>query len=98
MKEYEPPQTAITPNPAPGKVPVSAYIMAVISGVFVTFGVMIISAFSHLFVGDLIRTAPKPVIMSIPFVAIGLGFLSGWQSIRHAKRKAMAGAKKGKGR
>jgi hypothetical protein len=91
MNEYEPPQADITPNPVRGKVPVSAYVMAVISGAFVTFGVVMVAAFSHLFVGDLLKTAPRPVIMSIPYIAIGLGLLSGWQSIRQAKRKAMAG-------
>jgi hypothetical protein len=29
--------------------------------------------------------------MAIPFIAIGLGLLSGWQSIRQARKKALAG-------
>jgi hypothetical protein len=89
MKEYQPPEAEISPITSSPKVPVSAYIMAVISGVFVTFGVMFLAAFSHLFVGDMLSTAPKPVLMAIPYIAIGLGILTVWQTIRQAKRKAL---------
>jgi hypothetical protein len=97
MTEYDPPQSPIAPIPARDRVPISAYIMAVISGLFVAFGVMFFVAFSHLFVGDLISSAPRPVLMAIPFLAIGLGLLTAWQTIRQARRKAGAG-KSGGGR
>jgi hypothetical protein len=93
MKEYQPPEAAINPIPTQPRVPISAYIMAVISGAFVTFGVIFLAAFSHLFVGDLLSTAPKPVLMAIPFVAIGLGILTAWQTIIQARRKAIEGPK-----
>ena len=62
--------------------------MALISCGFVTFGVMIFVAFSHLFFGEWASSAPRPVLAAIPVGAIGLGILSAWQSLRQAKRKA----------
>jgi hypothetical protein len=77
-------------RPSSPRISVLAYILAVISGLFVTLGVMIVVAFSHLLLGDWASTAPRPVLVVIPFGAIGLGVLSAWQSLRQAKQKAIA--------
>ena len=98
MNEYQPPEAAIVPISMSAKVPISAYILAVISGMFVAFGVMFLAAFSHLLVGDLLSSAPKPVLMAIPYIAIVLGILTAWQTVRQAKRKALDGPKGKKGR
>ena len=63
--------------------------MAIVSGVFVTFGVMIFVAFSHLFFGEWVPSAPRPVRAAIPIVAIGLGILSAWRAVVSAKRNAL---------
>ncbi len=89
MTESQRPHGVTTPKSTPAAVPVSAYVMALISGVFVTFGVMICVAFSHLFFGEWVPSAPRPVLAAIPVVAIGLGIMSAWQSVRQAKRKAI---------
>ena len=94
MKEYQPPDAPLAADPRQGKVPISAYFLAVISGLFVTFGVIIVAAFSPMFLGDWTQTAPPLVVAAIPFSAVALGILSAWQSIRQAKRKALAKAKK----
>ena len=69
------------------RVTVGTYLLAVISGVFVTFGAMLFFAFSHLFFGNWVPNAPKPILATIPWIAIGLGVLSAWRSIVIAKRK-----------
>ncbi|WP_435007750.1 hypothetical protein P12x_005015 [Tundrisphaera lichenicola] len=93
MNEFQAPQAPIARPAATGRIPISAYILAVISGVFVTVGSMIAVAFSHLFFGDWITRAPRIAVLAIPYLAIGLGILSAWQSLRQAKRKAVAKAK-----
>ncbi len=72
------------------KVGLGAYMMALISAVFVTFGVILIVAFSHLFVGDWVESAPAWVTNCITAGALGLGLLSGWQSLRKAKKRVAA--------
>ena len=64
-----------------------AYVMALISAAFVTFGVILVVGFSHLFVGDWVESAPVWVSYCISLVAIGLGLLSGWQSLQKSKKK-----------
>jgi hypothetical protein len=89
---YEAPRSsgqAGASDPASDKIPITAYVLAVISGLFVTFGTMIFVAFSHIFFGDWAAKAPRPLIVAIPFGALGLGILSGWQSLRQAKKKVM---------
>jgi hypothetical protein len=63
--------------------------MAVFSAIFVTFAVILIVAFSPALLGDWISGAPPIVLMATPWVAIALGLLSGWQTVRQAKQKAL---------
>lgn len=92
---YEAPNAELTDEttPAPVRVPVSDYIMAVISGLFVTFGVILVAGFSPVLLGDLIKSVPRPVFLAVPVLAIGLGILSAWQSVRQARRKALEKSK-----
>ncbi len=87
---YEPPKAEILNKTTSqtAKTPILAYLLAVISGLFVTFGILVFVAFSHLFIGHWIISAPLPVRWAIPPVAIGLGVVSAWQSLLRAKRKA----------
>lgn len=71
------------------KMPISAYLTAVVSAVFVTFGSFIAIVFSSVIVGEWIPSLPTLVQFAIPFFAMALGLLSGWQSLRQAKRKAI---------
>ncbi len=88
---YEAPKTPGVARPdGPAKVTAGAYVLAVISGLFVTFGSMLVAAFSPMFLGNWTAHAPRPFLALIPVAAVGLGLLSAWQSIRQAKRKAAA--------
>ena len=63
--------------------------MAVISAVFVTFGVMMVFAFSGALFGNWFRLVPAWTLIGVPFVALLLGSLSGYQTVRQAYRKAL---------
>jgi hypothetical protein len=94
---YEAPQTPQSVGPAEekdapsrsgvAKLSIGSYLLALISGLFVTFGVMLVVAFSSVLVGDWASSLPRPMLAMIPVGAIGLGFLSAWQSLRQARRK-----------
>jgi len=73
----------------PVRVPVSAYFMAVLSAIFVTFGVMLVFAFSGALFGNWFRFVPVWALTGVPILALLLGFLSGWQTIRQAHQKAV---------
>jgi hypothetical protein len=63
--------------------------MAVISAVFVTFGVMLVFAFSGALFGNWFRLVPAWTLIGVPFLALFLGVLSGYQTVRQAYRKAL---------
>ncbi|MDZ4686494.1 MAG: hypothetical protein SH850_15605 [Planctomycetaceae bacterium] len=73
----------------PARTPISAYFMAVVSCAFVTFGVMLVFAFSGALFGKWLQRVPLWVFAVVPFIAILLGLISGWQTIRQAYRKEL---------
>ncbi len=60
------------PQAVGGKFPVSADLMAVVSGVFVTFGFMFAVAFLRMFIENWTATAPKIVVAVIPLSDLAL--------------------------
>lgn len=84
-----PPGETASPAAA-ARIPVSPYFMALISAVFVIVGLTILVAFSGLFIGDAFTNAPLWVQRAVLYGIYGLGLLSAWQTLRQAKRKAIA--------
>jgi len=76
-------------NERPVRTPIGAYFMAVISCAFVTCGVMLVVAFSGALFGNRLLRVPLWVFAVAPFIALLLGLLSGWQTLRQAYRKEL---------
>jgi len=72
------------------KLPVSAYIMAVISCVFVSSGLILVVGVGLSMQGSWLNTAPPGTGLVINIIAVALGVLSGWQTLRQARTKALA--------
>lgn len=76
----------------PIRLPMSAYLMAVLSALFVFLGATFASGLGTLLLRDRLDWSPRTLIIAAPLVLISsilLASLSAWETIQQARKKAL---------